>query len=111
MPYFLREIVGAEYEHRPEMAPSEELFAVFRGKKPGWWERYQEGFLALLVERKVEDRVPRSRFDAPSALLCSCATRERCHRRLTAEYLAGKWGVEVRHLGGGVPSEFGVRVR
>jgi uncharacterized protein (DUF488 family) len=99
LPYFLREIVGAEYEHRPELAPSEALFALFREGKPGWWEKYQEGFLALLAERRVEEKVPRALFEVSAALLCSCSTQERCHRRLTAEYLGAKWGLGVRHVG------------
>lgn len=99
LPYLLRAILGAEYEHRPGLAPSPALFELYRAGGKGWWEKYEAGFRALLAERKVEKAVPRALFEVPTALLCSCATPAKCHRRLTAEYLAAKWrGATVRHL-------------
>lgn len=99
LPYLLRSILGAEYEHRPEMAPSPALFALYRAGGKGWWERYETGFQALLAERKTAKLVPRSLFDVPAALLCSCAAPARCHRRLVAEHLAARWkGATIRHL-------------
>jgi uncharacterized protein (DUF488 family) len=38
-------------------------------------------------------------FEQRTALLCSEATAEHCHRRLVVEFLAARWpGVEIAHL-------------
>jgi uncharacterized protein (DUF488 family) len=38
-------------------------------------------------------------FAVPTALLCSEATAEHCHRRLVCDYLAGHWSeVHATHL-------------
>jgi uncharacterized protein (DUF488 family) len=96
--FFLREICGADYEHEPLLAPTEELLTVFK-KAKGSWADYERKFLALLAERQVEEYVDRETFDAPTVLLCSEPTPEHCHRRLVAEYLQVKWGnVEIMHL-------------
>ncbi len=94
--FFLREIAGIGYEHRLELAPSEELFKAYRGG--GTWGDLETGYRALLAERAVETSIAPSDLDG-SALLCSEAGPEQCHRRLAAEYLAAAWpDVEVRHL-------------
>jgi uncharacterized protein (DUF488 family) len=96
--YFLRELCDAGYVHEPLLAPSQGLFDEF--KKGGLpWQVYEARFLALLVERGVEQRIPRNWFATPTVLLCSEPTPERCHRRLVVEYLRSRWGdVTVRHL-------------
>lgn len=94
--YFLREIGGIEYEHRLELAPTEELFKAYRGG--GEWEDLEAGYRALLAERAVETSIDPGDLDG-AALLCSEAGPEHCHRRLAAEYLAAAWpGVTVEHL-------------
>ena len=95
--YFLHEICGIEYAHLPELAPTREMLAAYRnGHKD--WDTYERQFLALMDERRIADTVARSAI-ADSALLCSEATPEHCHRRLVAEYLDGQWGgVEIVHL-------------
>ncbi len=96
--YFLREICGADYEHEPLLAPTEEMLALYK-KGKGDWAEYERKFLALMAERRVEEYVERESFDTPTVLLCSEPTAERCHRRLVAEYLKEKWGdVEIVHL-------------
>lgn len=94
LPFFLHELVGASYEHDPRLAPTQELLDAYR-KRKGDWATYERGFLELIAERRIEDALDPSDFDSPTALLCSEATAENCHRRLVCEYLAQRWP-EVR---------------
>jgi uncharacterized protein (DUF488 family) len=94
--YFLRAIAEIDYEHHLELAPTEELFKMYRGG--GSWEDLEAGYTALLAERRVEEQLDRERFDGV-CLLCSEHEPSQCHRRLAAEYLASRWGgVEIEHL-------------
>jgi uncharacterized protein (DUF488 family) len=96
--FFLGQICQAEYGHQPELSPSQEILDGYK-KKQTPWEEYEARFLALLVDRRVEDTVDRRLFEVPAALLCSEPTAEHCHRRLVAEYLAAKWGdARIVHL-------------
>ena len=96
--FFLREICGAEYVHQPMLAPTQEMLDDYR-KRKGGWQQYQDRFLALMAERRIEERLERSIFDVPTALLCSESTPEHCHRRLVLEYLGEKWGgIRTIHL-------------
>src|SRR5205807_2190935 len=56
LPYFLRELCGAEYVHEPLLAPSQDLF-VFRRKQHGAWDEYERAYRGLLAEREVERRL------------------------------------------------------
>ncbi|MDE3230272.1 MAG: DUF488 domain-containing protein [Chloroflexota bacterium] len=89
--YFLRVICGAGYQHEPLLAPTQELLDAYK-KRKGEWADYERRFLALMRERRIEQRIPRSIFATPTVLLCSEATPEHCHRRLVAEYLRDHWG-------------------
>ena len=96
--YFLREIVGAEYEHEPLLAPTQELLDTYK-KRRGSWDDYERQFLELVRERRVEEKLDRASFAVPTVLLCSEPTAEHCHRRLVVEYLDKQWGgVEAVHL-------------
>jgi uncharacterized protein (DUF488 family) len=96
--FFLREICGAEYIHEPLLAPTQEMLDEYK-KNKGTWLEYEGKFLALMAERKIEEKLDQSAFAAPTALLCSEVKPEQCHRRLVIEYLAAKWEpFEVRHL-------------
>jgi uncharacterized protein (DUF488 family) len=98
LPYFLRELVGAEYEHEPLLAPTQDLLDDYR-KREGDWSTYEARFLELLESREIETFLAISDFEQPTALLCSEATAENCHRRLVCEYLASRWPeVRVVHL-------------
>jgi uncharacterized protein (DUF488 family) len=98
LPYFLRELVGASYEHEPRLAPTQELLDDFK-KRRGKWADYEPGFMALMAERRVERLLSPSDFERRTALLCSEATAEHCHRRLVCEYLDEQWGgVTTVHL-------------
>ena len=96
--YFLAEVCGAEYHHQPELSPDKDLLDGYKNKTVSW-EEYERRFVALLAERGVERLVDRRLFDAPTVLLCSEPSAERCHRRLVAEYLAARWGgATIVHL-------------
>ncbi len=95
--YFLKAICQIEYEHRPELAPTQDMLDEYK-KRRGAWATYEEGFLELMAQRKVEETIPRSTIDQ-ACLLCSEAKPHHCHRRLVAEYLKQKWGgLEIVHL-------------
>jgi len=96
--YFLAELCGAEYLHRPDLSPTKEILDAYK-KKQMPWEVYEPAFRALLAEREVERNVERRLFEVPCVLLCSEPTAEHCHRRLVAEYLAAAWlDVKIVHL-------------
>jgi uncharacterized protein (DUF488 family) len=96
--FFLRELLGAEYEHRTELAPTEELLDAWRDDQIPW-DEYERRFYELLAERSVEDKVDRSALKTPTVLLCSEHKPDRCHRRLVVEYLNDQWGAtEANHL-------------
>lgn len=91
LPYFLRELVGASYEHEPVLAPTQDMLDDYK-KSKGDWSRYESRFFDLLKSRKVESVLAPADFEQRrTALLCSEATAERCHRRLVCEYLADRW--------------------
>lgn len=95
--YFLRAIGGIEYCHRPDLAPTQEIFDAFK-KNSGDWSVFEKDFLALMAERKIEERLnPLLLHEA--CLLCSEEKPLNCHRRLVAEYLREKWGtIDIHHL-------------
>jgi uncharacterized protein (DUF488 family) len=98
LPYFLRELVGANYVHEPLLAPTPELLA--QAKRAGAdWTFFEQQFRRLLRSRQIETTLARDTFGEPTVLLCSEATAEHCHRRLVAEYLQAEWsGLRVAHL-------------
>jgi len=95
--YFLRSICDIPYEHRPELAPTQEMLDVFK-KQKGNWSDYERRFNDLIQRRRIDETVPRGALDA-ACLLCSEDKPRHCHRRLVAEYLKAKWAdVEIVHL-------------
>ena len=94
--YFTKTICGADYEHMPELAPTQDILDDYK-KSKGAWSVYTEKFLDLMARRKIEN-IDRQRLDG-GCLLCSEDKLHHCHRRLVAEYLKSKWGdVEIEHL-------------
>ncbi len=89
--YFLRELVDADYEHAPSLAPSQEILDAYKKQKSISWPEYEERFLALMRDRRVESELDPAEFEARTVLLCSEATPEHCHRRLVVEYLSIHW--------------------
>jgi uncharacterized protein (DUF488 family) len=98
LPYLLRELVGATYEHQPLLAPTQELLDDYK-KRKGDWASYERDFMALIERRRIHEVLSPSAFERRTALLCSEATAEHCHRRLVCEFLAERWpDVRVVHL-------------
>lgn len=98
LPYFLRELIGAKYEHDTLLAPDEELFGAHKRERLPWAE-FESRYLRLLKQRGVPGALDRSSFEATStSLLCSEPAAVNCHRGLLAEVLAGEWGATVVHL-------------
>jgi uncharacterized protein (DUF488 family) len=96
--FFLKEIAGAEYKHDLALAPTQDLLRAYR-KKAMTWQGYEQEFLALMRERRIEQQLSRGDFMVPTVLLCSELSPNRCHRRLVAEYLQKTWGnLEIVHL-------------
>lgn len=98
LPFFLHELVGARYEHDPRLAPTDEMLADYK-KMKGDWAEYERRFLALMDERRIHEQLAPASFEEPTALLCSEATPEHCHRRLVCDHLASHWpDVHAVHL-------------
>jgi uncharacterized protein (DUF488 family) len=96
--YFMREICRGEYVHETLLAPTQDMLDEYK-KRKGDWSDYERRFLALMHERRIEERISRDIFDVPTVLRCSEATAEHCHRRLVLEYLQSKWGgLNIIHL-------------
>ncbi len=87
--YLLQEGFDIAYEHRPELAPTDEILDAYEPKNPDSWARYERAFIPLLREREAErlSSTLFARYRAP-CLLCREASADRCHRRLVAEYWA-----------------------
>ncbi len=96
--YFLNRICNMEYVHLPILAPTQDMLDELK-KRKGGWDNYEQRFLALMQERKIEEQVPKE-IVADGCLLCSEDKPHHCHRRLVAEYLGQHWGnIEITHLG------------
>lgn len=95
--FFCESVLGINYIHLPQLAPTQELLDAYK-KKQGDWREYELQFLSLMAERKVEERVEQDAIDG-CCLLCSEPAPELCHRRLVAEYFQQKWpNVEIEHI-------------
>lgn len=96
--YVLKEILKIKYEIMPEFSPTKELLKTYQKDKD--WENYEEGFLNLIKERKLE-RFKNIVLDKKErvCLLCSEAEADKCHRRLLAEFFSRlEDNVNVIHL-------------
>jgi len=95
--YFLKEICGMDYVPLPVLAPTQDILDEFK-KRKGDWQVYEQQFINLMKQRRVEETVKRE-IVSDGCLLCSEDKPDHCHRRLVAEYLRRHWGdVEIRHL-------------
>ncbi len=98
LPFFLEELCHAEYIHEPLLAPTPDILDAYK-KKKGSWQDYERRFMALMAERKIEEKIDGNIFAIPTVLLCSETNARYCHRRLVLEYLQSKWGgLEIIHL-------------
>lgn len=98
LPFFLKQLCGAEYLHELRLAPTPEMLDAYRKGNMAWPE-YERKFTGLMRERRIEETLDRDIFDVPTVVLCSEATPEHCHRRLVLEYLDRAWsGIQAVHL-------------
>jgi uncharacterized protein (DUF488 family) len=96
--FFLKQICQADYIHEPLLAPTDNLLKDYRKKKCNW-EDYKTTFNKLMADREIDNNLNPELFELPTALLCSEAEADHCHRRLIVEYLQEKWGdVKIIHL-------------
>lgn len=96
--FFLKRLCDIEYIYEPLLAPTEEILSAVR-KKQDTWQDYERKFLALMAERRIEEKIRSDLFSVPTVLLCSEKSAKECHRRLVLEYLNAKWGgLEIVHL-------------
>jgi uncharacterized protein (DUF488 family) len=95
---FILELVGVEYEHVPQLAPTEELRKKFKQDKN--WDEYKDAYLRLLNERDALTLLEQSSgAKQVLCLLCSEDKPDRCHRRLLAEYIQSHCpDIEICHL-------------
>lgn len=95
--YFAHAICGAGYEHDLRLAPTDDLLSSYRKGNQSWsW--YESRFIELMRSRNIPAVLDPRAFDRKTALLCSEATPQKCHRRLVAEILAEAWSAKVEHL-------------
>ena len=95
--YFADAICGMDYVHLPELAPTQAMLDRYK-KEGGEWPAYEQEFLDLMRQRRIEDTVSKEAL-ADGCLLCSEDKPHHCHRRLVAEYLKERWGdVDIVHL-------------
>lgn len=83
--FFLREICNCEYEHIPDLAPTEEILKPYK-KGEIVWAQYEEKFMTLMAQRNIEKYINLLQFE-DGCLLCSEHLPHQCHRRLVIEYL------------------------
>lgn len=94
--FFSTAICHIEYEHMPDLAPTQDILDEYR-KSKGSWSIYAQKFLDLMARRNIE-KIDQRLLDG-GCLLCSEDKPHHCHRRLVAEYLKEKWtDVEIEHL-------------
>jgi uncharacterized protein (DUF488 family) len=94
--FFSKAICHIEYQHMPDLAPTQDILNDYR-KTKGSWSAYAQKFLDLMARRKIE-KIDQKLLDG-GCLLCSEDKPHHCHRRLVAEYLKEKWtDVEIEHL-------------
>lgn len=95
--YFLEKILGCDYQHRPDWAPTADILDPYKKGKTTW-DDYVRDFTALMERRRLGSDVTPADLDHV-CLLCSEPTPEQCHRRLVAERLRASHPVlRVVHL-------------
>ena len=100
LPFILRS-ANIHYEHRPELAPPNELLDRYRADKD--WNAYERDFDEQVLstapaKEAMTDLLERSQTEVV-ALLCSEPAPDRCHRRLVAERMQRDDPLlQIRHL-------------
>ncbi len=95
--FFAKAIGNIDYSHELRFAPTKDLLERYR-KKQIPWDEYAVEYSNLLAERRVEEKIDVEKLNN-ACLLCSEHLPDKCHRRLLADYIKGKYPeIEVIHL-------------
>lgn len=98
LPYFIKQLVSADYEYREDLAPSQDILKAYKDKRIDW-SAYEAQYNSLITQRNIAAILkPEEVHEA--CFLCACKTEHNCHRRLLAEHLETEWDVpmEIIHL-------------
>jgi uncharacterized protein (DUF488 family) len=108
---FLLELMGIEYVHALDLAPTPRLLDGYRTDSD--WANYEREFRRLLNERKPDVLLRQLLTPGVNVvLLCTEDTPERCHRRLVSEYAKSIMpDVEIIHLTSRGPFDAGTLPR
>ncbi len=96
--YFLDDLLGWDYYHIPELAPTKDILDKYK-KFKGSWDVYECEFMELMEKRRIDQTLD-PKILANGCLLCSEHKPDQCHRRLVVDFLNSKWGskINVVHL-------------
>lgn len=96
---FILETFGIEYEHLPDLAPTDDVIKAFK-KVDKDWPVFERAVNGLLEERQAEQLWTSPVFASPvPCLLCAEHEADHCHRRLVAEHFKHvDPEIEIRHL-------------
>ncbi len=98
LPYFVKELAGADYEYREDLAPTADILKAYKDNRISW-DDYEIQYIDLVNHRNLANVLSPDEVDQ-ACFLCVCKTEHNCHRRLLAEYLQREWShpVEIIHL-------------
>lgn len=97
LPFFLTEIVGADYSHEPLLAPEESAFKDYRRGELDW-KSFRRAYMKTASQRSMETVVDWKKvLRRRTVLLCSEPEAEYCHRHFLVEYLQKK-GVDLKPI-------------
>ncbi|MBP5323553.1 MAG: DUF488 domain-containing protein [Bacteroidaceae bacterium] len=82
--YFANAILGADYVHLTDLAPTKELLKSYQEREITW-DGYVHVFSGLLEKRYIKEKYKAEDFDN-CCFLCTEDTPEQCHRRLVVEF-------------------------
>ncbi|MCB1650700.1 MAG: DUF488 domain-containing protein [Alphaproteobacteria bacterium] len=98
LPYFVKELAGADYEYREDLAPTAEILKAYKDNRINW-DDYEIQYIDLIKHRNLAHVLSPDEVNE-ACFLCACKTEHNCHRRLLSEYLQREWNqpVEIVHL-------------
>lgn len=98
LPYFVKELAGADYEYREDLAPTVDILKAYKDGRISWGD-YEIQYVDLINHRNLAKVLSPDEVNE-ACFLCACKTEHNCHRRLLAEYLQREWDqlVEIVHL-------------
>ena len=96
--FFSKNLVGADYEHKVDLAPTEKILKDYKDRRITWQE-YEDRYLDLLHTRRIADKMAIEQV-SHGCFLCAEKEPHHCHRRLLAEYLQKEWSssFDIIHL-------------